>query len=271
MAIRTVLEKASGSVTQMQQPVVVYDDTGAFLHEENAFFPAYAAAPDQFFGVPHDAIPTVQRLAPNAVRYTINYRMNDPKPKTKIKIGEERFQFDFFAEQFNRQWAPEVARFPNNAPSSGGIMNIKRQGNSVTAAAAVIEPPRANLRKEVAVALALVNAAWARTIASVIGAVNSVPIGVHSVGEVMLVQVAGNQVDDLTMQLQLGWAWKPNVTGEARGDVEDIEYNGHDYTWDLHEPVVDRDENVLAMKPVATYVHRVHPYADITAIGILPP
>ena len=103
------------------------------------------------------------------------------------------------------------------------------------------------------------------------GRVNSTAIGVHAIGEIMLVQISGRMISEDQVALSVGWSWKENISGESRGSVTGVERRGHDYVRDLTGWNVDRGAGFTYVEPIATYVHQVRPYADISGLGILPP
>jgi len=271
MAIKTVLEKASGTIDQMSQPVVVYDDTNTYLSEEEAIFAAYAAVPNELFGVPFETLPSIERVAPNAVRYIVPYRKVQRTKLPTQNVGEERIEFDFYAEPITRFWAKETARFPSDEAIFSRDVPYQPSISPFSSSTITIQPPRANVRKSGMVPLESVTATWARTVSQLIGAVNSIAIGNYKIGEVMLVSLVGSQVDEERVSLSVGWSWKPNVTGEVHGDVTGIAYRGHDYVWDWMEVYYDVPTQTMGNYPRWTYVHEVWPMADIRQIGILPP
>ena len=86
-----------------------------------------------------------------------------------------------------------------------------------------------------------------------------------------LVSAVGSRIANNAFTLDLGWNYTENVASEDRDEVEDVAYFGQDYVWDYFEKVTDRDNNQIAWKIFASYVHRVRRYADLTTIGIQPP
>lgn len=277
MALQAILEKPSGNAESMQQPVFVYDDAQADISEAEAKTKAEADAASDFFGVDQDGNPGIQRIAPFAVRVIVNYRVRQLRKLSKQTIGEERFNFEVRAERKVLRYAPEVARYPTGpvisggAPPSNGVLTASRSGNGIQPLGVTIEPPPVNMGKQAVVAIGSVTAAWVNTVSTLIGHVNSVAIGPHAAGEIMLVLVTVQQLDDDSALVKVGWNHKENVTNDSRGSITGITYNGHHYVWETHRPIPNRDGGVLVLEPQYVYVNEVWPTADITAIGVSPP
>lgn len=273
MATQTQLGKITGSVDSVVQPVTVWDDAGASMLASDAVAAAVAAAPTTFFGSDQAENATIEKLNDSAYRIGIQYRAQEYRPLSRLGAGEERFGFRFHAPRISRLFAPEIDVFPSGFPSMGGLIDLRREGGGERLAGVVLDPPEANLHKTVGVAPATVTASLVRTLAGLMGHVNTTALqsGAYAIGEIMLVSATGQLVDDDLFNIDFAWSWKENVSGESWGDVTGVEYDGHDFAWPLTKPYVDRDDNLLGWEPRAVYVNRVHPRADLSAIGVLPP
>ena len=114
-------------------------------------------------------------------------------------------------------------------------------------------------------------ATLASTIKSLVGHVNSVAVGSYAIGELMLTSFRGQQRDDETFDLNLGWSYIPNVSSETWGDVTGVSYKGHEYAWAYTKDAVDRNGNALYQVPQFVYVNQVWPTGNLNTIGIYPP
>ncbi len=273
MAIQTILEKPGGSVDSMVQPVFVYDDAEAAITEATAKTQAETDAPASFFSVLQDANPGIERITPFAVRVFVGYRVFSPNKLTKQAIGQVRYNFDVRAESKVLRFAPEVARFPSGstgAPDSEGLLVSTRGDNSFHPLGTPINAPPPNMGVEGLVAIGDVTAAWTDTVSTLVGRVNSVAIGSHAAGEIILVRVVARQRDDDSVHIAVGWNKKENVADETRGPVTAISYNGHHFVWEWTQKRI-LDGKTLMLVPKYVYVNEVWPTADITALGISPP
>lgn len=269
MAIQVYIEKLGGQVDNLTVPFLAWQDDGSTLSEAAAITAVEAVAPTTVLGVPYDPIYDIQRVANSSVRVMVHYRWPQLTPLRPPTTGEERFGFSFSAPRKWVQWAPEIARFPATAPSFHGLVGVTRELQS----GLWIDPPAANLFKHLTVPTSTVTASFVRTLALLQGCVNSTSLhsGTYAVGEIMLVSASGQHVSPTQFSIELGWSWVKNVSGQDRGPVTGVSYNGHDLVWDWLEPIVDRSQNHLGMQPKYTYVNRPHTYADLSVIGVLPP
>ncbi len=273
MAIETILERPTGSVESMVQPVFVHDPTFATITEAQAKTQAEADAPASFFGVLQDGNPGMERVAPWALRVFVTYRLRSLNKLTKQNIGQVRHNFDVRAERKVFRYAPEVARYPSGvdgAPNLNGLLTLSRGGNSIQPLGVTIDPPPANMGSEGVFAIADVTAAWVNTVSLLIGHVNSVAIGTHAAGEIMLVRVFARQRDDDSVTIGIGWSHKENVVNDTRGPITGVTYNGHHHVWEWNKPELN-DQRFLVMVPQYVYVNEVWPTADISSLGINPP
>ncbi len=274
MAIEAILRNPTGSLESMVQPVFVHDPTLADITEAQAVTLAQNDSPSSFFGVLQDGNPGVERVTPFAVRVFVNYRVRTLSNLTKQNIGQIRYNEDIHAERRqNVRYAQEVGAFPSGvdgAPSLNGLLTLSRGGNSIQPLGVTIEPPPPNMGAEGVFAIADVTAAWINSVSLLVGHVNSVAIGSHAAGEIMLVRVVVRQRDEDSVFIDIGWNHKENVVNETRGAITGITYDGHDYVWEWNKPEVN-DQRFLVMVPQFVYVNRVWPRADISAVGINPP
>lgn len=280
MALQVLVHKETGAIDSPTLPVIVYDDgtPPAYVSATAAIAAANAAfgtvIPSTFFGYDSDGNPGMRRLSKSAFEFVVNYRPDSTKPSKPPQVGEERSGFNWHAPRKWVQFAPEIARFPGGAGPSQNIVNmVLDEKGSVTSSGAWIDPPVANLTKSFSVAPGTVTGSWVRSIASLMGHVNSVSLtsGAYAVGEICLVHVIGSLISEQAFHLDFGWNWTQNVSSETRGDVTGVSYNGQDYVWDALVPYTDRDGARIAWKIATTYVHRVRKYSDLSGMGVVPP
>lgn len=278
MAIQHVIEKLTGSASSLTLPVFVYDDgtppAEISLTDVVTHLAAATDIPTILIGLPDDGDPGITRLSKSAWRVDIKYgsrRAN--KPPT---VGEERFGFNFQLPRKYVRWAPEVGKFPETAPTWHGLVNVVQDSSSLSCHSGVwLDPPPISFTKQITLDASEVTATWVRTMAAVIqaGMVNSEPLqgGAYQAGEIIIVQCNGRLISENAFTIDIGWNWTPNVVDEIRDEVENVSYDGHDFVWDWTEPFTDRNGNQLGMKTRATYVNRVRPRGDLSAVGIIPP
>ncbi|RQV98645.1 hypothetical protein EH220_03060 [bacterium] len=272
MAIQAILEVQSGSLDAPAMPYYIYDDGDppASVSLNDALTKALSVAPADVEGAPGTGL-TYSQEADHAWQVTVNYSRRKLKNLEPLGVGEERIRFNFTAQSKFLFTAPEIARFPaDEAPDYGGMLNIRRGGGGTTVVGATIPLPTENLGKQAIVSLATA-ASLASTVASLVGYVNSEAVGLYSAGELMLTSFRGQQRDDETFDLSIGWSYIPNVTDETWGDVTGVSYKGHEYTWAYTKDVTDRNGNALYQVPQFVYVNQVWPTGNLNAIGIYPP
>ena len=138
---------------------------------------------------------------------------------------------------------------------------------------AVIEPPQPNLFVEMAVPIASVTPSWGRTVASLVGRSNSTALtsGTYQPGTIFLCHVLGHKASPTEFLLEIGWSYKPNVTGESRGEVTGISYRGHYFVWEMPKLIVDRAQVKIFQQPEFVIVNQVWPEDDLSTLGIEPP
>ena len=279
MALQIVVDKETGAIDSPTLPVVVYDDgtPPAFVSAAAAIAAADAAfgttIPSTFFGYNSDGNPGMRRLSNSAFQFTINYRPDSAKPPRPQQVGDTRLGFNWHMARKWIEYAPEIARFPGTAAPSADLVNAKVSADRVITSGLFLEPLVANLTKSFTVDPSTVTGSWVRGIAALMGHVNSASLtgGAYAAGEICLVHAIGSLASDRAFTLDFGWNWTQNVTGETRGAVTGISYNGHDHVWDMRQDVVDRDLLAIIPEIVAVYVHRVREYSDLSATGVEPP
>lgn len=272
MAIQTILELETGSADSPNMSYYVYDDGDppATITVDNAIIATLAVAPLTKFGAPQRGITYTQEAA-HAWRIIVNYAQRKLRKLTPPEIGEERIRFNFSAQSKFLFIAPEIARYPSGtAPDYKGMINIRRGGGGTAVVGATIQAPIENLGKQVIVSVSQV-AAIASKIKSLVGYVNSMDVGNYAAGELMLTSFNGQQRDDETYDINIGWSYMQNVSNETWGDVTGVSYHGHHYVWAYTKDVTDRKGNALYQVPRYVYVNQVWPTGNLNAIGIYPP
>lgn len=272
MAIQAILEVQKGSADAPAMPYYIYDDGDppAAVSLSDALVKALAEAPASVQGASQTGM-TYSQEADHAWQVTVNYSLRKLERLTPLASGEERIRFNFSAQSKFLFTATEIARFPAaTAPDYGGMLNIRRGGGGTTVVGATIPVPAENLGKQVIVSLATA-ASLASTVASLVGHVNSTAVGLYSAGELMLTSFRGQQRDDETFDLNIGWSYIPNASGETWGDVTGVAYKGHEYVWAYTKDAVDRNGNALYQIPQYVYVNQVWPTGNLNSIGIYPP
>ena len=278
MAIQVLVEKDSGAIDTPSLPVFVYDDGGADVSLEDAIDAIEAVAgttiPLSILGLDNDGNPSYRRTSKAAWEFTINYRSATNKPAKPPEVGEYRAGFNWHAPRMWVQFAPEVAKFPGDTVPSWDIVNQSPDSNGSPSSSGVwLEPPVANLTKSFSVDPSTVTGSWVRSLAALMGHVNlsSLTGGAYPAGEICLVHASGTLISKEAFHVDIGWNWAQNVSGETRGEVDDVAYNGQDFVWDRTWPHTERAFSALAWKIIASYVHRVREYSDLSAIGVQPP
>jgi len=278
MTIQIVVEKETGSFDSPTLPVFVWQDTGAHLSLNDALTAVDAAfgtsIPASVNSLTNDGNPGIRRNSKSSFQFSINYRPDTQTPPRPPQIDETRASFNWHDQRRWIEFAPEVARFPGTAAPSRGLLNAKVDASSrIVTAGYYVEPLAPNLSMSLTVAVSTVSGSWVRSLAAVMGHVNSVSLtgGAYAAGEICLVTAVGSLTSKRAFTLDFGWHWKQNVVDEVRDGVTGVDYNGHDYVWDQRQSVIDRD--LVAILPVTTavYVHRVREYSDLSLTGLEPP
>ena len=133
----------------------------------------------------------------------------------------------------------------------------------------IIPALKINVRAKIATAYISSPMAYAKTIASLTGTVNSVSMfdGEFASGELLFAGASGDIVAE-DPQLTFTFLASSNVTGLDIGGITGITKNGHDYIWFLFDHNVDGTTGLLVSKLRAAYVDRIYGAADHTALSI---
>lgn len=282
MTTQIVPEKVTGKYYSPTLPVYVYSDDFSELSLASAVAAVEGAygttIPAEINGVPDDGDPTIQRLSHSSYRFTINYRVPNLQPLHPITgDGTSRFRFQAVAQRKEVRWAEEVSAYDASGSTTspyGGLVNAEfSPSGTMLKVGAVIDPPAPNLFREFTLPIGSVTAGWCRTVASLVGCVNSATLttGTYAIGTIFLYSFQGQQSSDTEFTFEIAWSYKPNVSDETRGGIANIDYNGHDFVWEKPKKVADRAKGGIFGTPQLVIVNRVHPYADLSGIGIQPP
>ncbi len=282
MATQIIPGKISGSGIAPSFPLHVYDDAFGDLSLASAISAVNAAAgitvPTSLNGIPDDGNPSIRRLSKSAWDITVNYRQANVRAIAPVTGSTVRPRFSCVAERRDVRWAPEVAAYNSTGTVSpspyNGLVNVEfNPGGIKQKIGAVIDPPAPNLFVELALPVGTVTPLWCRTAALLVGKVNSAALtsGTYPIGTIFLYSIQGQLGTKDEFLLELAWSYKANVTGETRGAITGIDYNGHDYVWEKPKCVANRANGALFGTPEIVVVNRVHPYADLSTLGIQPP
>lgn len=264
MAITTVIEKGSGDENSFSLPVFVYDPAGGTVSRAAAISAAESAAPTTIFAFGQDGVPTIEDLVENVYRVTIKYTQGDYSTWST----QERFDFAANAQAWVGNYAPQVARFPGTAFDYDGVVAPNGRPGGMQPA-----PPR-DVGKSFRLPLGSLNATNVRFCARAakLGAVHNATYGAYNQGELAIVHFSMQQVDAYNVQVNVGWSYNLNVTGENRGGITGVAYKGHEYVWEVQDLEADRVNNILGITNKAVYVSAVRPVVDIlTPLGVNPP
>lgn len=272
MAIEVILEKESGSMDAATLPYVARDDGDppADVAIDDAIAAVVAIAPPTFLGVPFKDYQW-QRLANSAVSVRMNYG-DDLEQLSPLAVGQTRYSFNLRAQPFYLDHSIAlIGKYPSGtAPNTGGLINAWPVGGMNYVSRGMWVPtPRENLGKNAAVSL-LTAASLYATAKSLIGCVNSAVVGSYSVGELMLTSVIGQQRDDESFSMDVGWSYKENVTGLSIGSIAGISHKGHEYVWTIPKWRIDSGKTIIYPEPLYAFVEQIHPTANLNALGIIP-
>lgn len=264
MAIQTILEKITGSVSAPQLPVLVYDDGQAAITATQAINAALTAAPMTAFGYDQDGDPGVEELVSYAYRITVRYGNQG----IGVFISSERGNHNANAETLRDMvWAQPIARFPANAVNFNGtiVSGGERLGADIAPGVeSTGKSIQLNIVQFTPTVLRLCTL-WAR-----MGVVNSSPCSGYAAGELQFVTFRAQQDTQTTYQCYFGWSGKPNINGITVGDVSNISFQGHDYVYFNTRKFPDRNGATLGR--VATSAHVVRPWTrgDLNQLPVTP-
>lgn len=260
MAIRTIIEKQSGTTASMELPILVYEDTGAAIDAGQAVTAAVAAAPTDIEGLLPSGDPSIEELCESIWRIAITYG----NPTLQYLLQQRRANLSVHAETLELTWAAPVARYPGTAVDLKG--SIGEEGGL---SGATIPPGNQTHSTSLEMTVGSFTPAYRKlvTAAARAGVVNSDAVKGFPAGTLQLVSFAATQTSQVKYQCTYGYSYKPNVTGETRGDVVAIAYNGHDYVMNSKEPILDRNDNVLAYVIKGVYVTRPRGTLDFSTLS----
>jgi len=114
---------------------------------------------------------------------------------------------------------------------------------------------------------AIINSAYQATVRGLCGKVNSVAFYGANIGEIMLVRAQGDRQRGL-WNLEFGFSYIPNTTGEAYGDITGVAKDGHDLLWVYYLPAKDATAKELVKRPAAVIIDRVFRRGDLNALNL---
>lgn len=107
--------------------------------------------------------------------------------------------------------------------------------------------------------------AYAKTVASVTGTVNSAPYLGFASGELLFMGGSGQIIGENPV-LTYTFAASPNLTNQTIGPISGINKNGHDYIWFKYAGKLVSNRTVQQAE--SAYVAKVYTYSDFSVLNI---
>lgn len=164
----------------------------------------------------------------------------------------------------------DTAIFPTAAPDFKGAINVVWDEGKQRVEGQNIQAPAEVFTYSYSGTPAIITGAYLATVRGLCGKVHgntaSTFQGVNP-GETMLVRAVGARTG-LLWDLEFGFSYIPNTTGETYGDITGVAKQGHDLLWPYYVPVKDGAAQELVRRPAAMYVDRVFRQADLNALNL---
>lgn len=130
--------------------------------------------------------------------------------------------------------------------------------------------PRLSFGWSVTKSKAVVTASYVRTLAALVGRVNSAPYLGFQTGELLFKGVSGSRsVGNKNWSLNFTFEASPNVTDlEIGPDIKVASKDGYDYLWTSYELGEDDDADVVIPKPRQVNIEQVYKRVDFGPLGL---
>lgn len=185
--------------------------------------------------------------------------------------GETEYSFDTTGETFratqSRQTMAAYSTEPEGAPSFGGALNVTRNSDGTNDVEGVeIYVPSFSWSVRKYLDGDAVTGAYKRTLASLTGAVNSVPYAGLEAGEVLFMGARGSRRSQDDWEIDYQFSTSPNRREFYVGNIYVPFKYGWDYLWVRYQS--DEDGGELVEVPRHVYIERLYPFRDLHRLGV---
>jgi hypothetical protein len=251
----------SGSEGETAEAQLLYDIKKARSDSMGAVRAALLAfCPSVFEGLARDKWAWQEEEENLRIRATVTY--NSRLPESTLRRG-----FDASGGTIRVYASSNTASFPRSdrtAPNFRGLIGIKDgdpEGVDITV-------PALKLNYRYKWPANVVNNAYVKAMAGLVGTCNSSSYDTYGAGELLFVGLSGEIVDDLPTEITYSFAASADVTGLTLGDITGVNKGGHDYLWVAYEENSDASAKKKIKVPLAAYVERVYRRTSWSPLGL---
>ncbi len=219
-----------------------------------------AYAPATFDGKSFSTYEWQEEEETRRLRFTLKYSNKLPESVLRRGFDATGGTIRLFASQ-NTQRYPRPGR---TAPDFRGLIGVKDgdpEGVDVT-----IPALRLNYRYRWP-ANTITNA-YVKAAAGLVGSTCTSSFDTYNAGELLLLGVSGEIVDDTPTEITYAFAASADVSGLSIGDISGIVKGGHDYLWIAYEEEADGAAKKAVKRPLAVYVERVYRRLSWGGLGL---
>jgi hypothetical protein len=114
----------------------------------------------------------------------------------------------------------------------------------------------------------VVNLAYVKSMAGMVGTTNSAGWQTFAAGELLFLGSSGELDATSPTDVQYHFAASKNASGLSIGDIAGIAKQGHQYLWVAFESSEDTSAKKLVQRPLGAYVETVYGTSDFSSLGI---
>lgn len=196
-------------------------------------------------------------------------------PKSLQQPGKAEFRFNFVApgghiyrslQTISRTILPGASK-DDIPPKFGGLINVVSDDGKYRAEGLNLSPPPETYSLSYTFNGGITDE-YEATVRSLAGKVNSVPFRNQPAGSVQLVRVSGGRTSENQSTVEFGFSFVENAVNIPVGDITVPAKDGHDLLWALNREKTDVAAGMVVIVPIAAYVERVFPRADLNLLNL---
>jgi len=255
---------SDGEFTQIEVPYVVMGAS----EEEKALAAVHEAAPDEWGGLPIESLEISSREGAEAFTVNVIYK-SKASSTTSSKDRDDEATVSFDCGGGTRHLTHSLSqKLVFGSKKAGGAIGWNGKSGAEMAIAGV-DVPTAQLRETYTKVMRLskITTAFKRTVASLVGKVNSGAFKGWNAGEVMFLGMSYSAPGKKSTKVAVtfNFAIQPNES-DAMVCGKSISKKGFEYAWALSRASVE--EGVPKAEVEAIYVDQVCEYASFSALGL---
>jgi len=194
-----------------------------------------------------------------------------PQGSSTPGTAQDRFNFTAPSGQIMQSLATISGYYDDDLlfglPDFGGAINVVNDGGKQRVEGFNLQPPAEVFTKSYTDVATVIDSSYRSLLRNLCGKVNSTEFEGAAAGEVMLVRAQGELKSGL-WNLDFGFGYIENTTGEAYGNMTGISKDGMDLLWFYYIPRHDDTAREITKRPAAAFVERVWRRADLNDLAL---